>query len=432
MRQLVPSLLCVLMAAACGGGNNPDPTILSGGGVANGGIDGTVHVYVIDTDSEAPIQGAAVDVGTITGTTDANGLFTASGDSLSGPQDITATASGYSSATWYGANGANVTIPLSSSATPTIAQATLTGSITGWDQMTPPSGQAVVALVGYSDNGTDGDPANTIQQPQGNPPPNLCFKSQLNPTNPCAWSEITRTGSVAMFAYMGNADINTQAITLTGFAYKTGLTVADGVDQSGISLDVASASDLSTPSISLPSAPSGTDTVNIAARLDLGDDGRISFPLSGQFVAPTPKTSLFSGSSYQLIGAATSTTDANASSVELQSDLSSLDGASLSNFQPLPGGLSGDGSTFTFSAVTGASIHIIHVLDANGNEAWSGLMLSGATTAMLPSTVTLPSGTLTYQAQALTAPAFDPENFVIDDLKDTISASSQAGVTFTN
>src|SRR3954453_9090173 len=141
------ALLALL--AACGGddsakpdsptGNHPDPMVIPGGGIGGGAIDGVVNLYVIDDATRMPIEGAAVRVGTVSGMTDANGLFIANG--LTGKQEVVATASGYRSEYWVGANGANMTIDMQRG-NPTIPQATLSGSITGFASLPLTTGHA--------------------------------------------------------------------------------------------------------------------------------------------------------------------------------------------------------------------------------------------------------------------------------------------------
>ncbi len=104
MRSLV--LIRLVSVAACGGGggdasgdsggNNVAPRVLGGGGIADGPIDGVVNLYVVDDGSRTPISGANVQVGTVTGTTDATGLFIATG--LAGAQTVLVQAAGYQSA----------------------------------------------------------------------------------------------------------------------------------------------------------------------------------------------------------------------------------------------------------------------------------------------------------------------------------------------
>ena len=56
MRVAWPAAATAALAlAACGGGNDPDPTLIPGGGIADPDIDGEVNVFVIDED-RAPVR----------------------------------------------------------------------------------------------------------------------------------------------------------------------------------------------------------------------------------------------------------------------------------------------------------------------------------------------------------------------------------------
>src|SRR5579862_3929169 len=125
MRKLRLLLAGAVALGACGG-NDAAPSLIMGGGVGSGSIDGRVNVYVIDEDTGTAIANAMVRVGTINGTTDPNGLFTANG-SLKSKQDVVAVASGHVPTMWVGVDGANVTIPVkvSGTGTPTVPQAEL-------------------------------------------------------------------------------------------------------------------------------------------------------------------------------------------------------------------------------------------------------------------------------------------------------------------
>src|SRR5688572_22022930 len=92
------TLLFTLVLCACGG-------------VGDGAIDGEVNIHVIDADTDAPITGAQISVADGAAiTVDATGLAVVA--DVEGPQVIAVKAQGYRSAVWDGADGANVTIPL--------------------------------------------------------------------------------------------------------------------------------------------------------------------------------------------------------------------------------------------------------------------------------------------------------------------------------
>ena len=127
----------------------------------------------------------------IDGQTDVEGLFSA-GD-VDGPQTVTVVASGYTSATWVGVNGANGTIPLSAKGVD-YGQGRVSGRIEGFEDIPVPSGRANIAFVGYSQNRDDDDPNNEIDQ--GDPAPNVCFNAGGG--GPCEWTMRTRSGQMTI------------------------------------------------------------------------------------------------------------------------------------------------------------------------------------------------------------------------------------------
>src|SRR5262245_24622622 len=111
-------ILFLLVACGPNGGDDggddatgTDPKLVAGGGVTGAPIDGQLHVHVIDAVTGMPITGAVV---TAKGEqmTSAAGLATFTDASLSGPQTVSATASGYAAATWVGVGNVNITLPL--------------------------------------------------------------------------------------------------------------------------------------------------------------------------------------------------------------------------------------------------------------------------------------------------------------------------------
>src|SRR6478609_7009016 len=83
-----PSSLVLLVLATLGCGDDDSgggidapgavgPRVIAGGGIGDGPIDGVAFIHVIDDATRMPVSGATVRVGTVDGTTDAAGLFTA-------------------------------------------------------------------------------------------------------------------------------------------------------------------------------------------------------------------------------------------------------------------------------------------------------------------------------------------------------------------
>jgi hypothetical protein len=441
LHWLVP--MCVLGACGGGGGHDVEPRVIPGGGVGDADIDGEVNVFVIDDDTDDPVSGADVYLGEeLMGSTDADGLLVIEGD-FSGPQDITVIATDYVTSTWFGANGANVTVPMSIAdpPTPQVDTATLTGTIAGWDGMQPPQGQVLVAFVGYSATNIDEDPANELVQPGAPDSPNQCVKTDGG-NEPCAWSLLTRTGPQAVYAFIGNIDFAAQPVPtleITGFAFVEGLEVQDGVDQNNITLDVVSGLDLESADVGLPSAPAGTDTTAALARFNLGDDGRVQLPVSGglgtdiEIVSiQIPKTSAFASATVDLIGFASNAADEGAQSVRIDRDVGSLDNTSVGAFLDLPGDVATAESTFSFAPVDGASVHTLAVSDTGDIDAWGAVILDERVEVTKPAIAELPQGSLTFTAQAIELPDFDPEDFSLDNIADTVTRVSADSADFTH
>jgi hypothetical protein len=419
-----------LAAAACGGGSggDVDPAIVEGGGVRNPGVDGKMHVHVIDEDTDEPIEGATVHVGETSVETDATGLATFT--DVSGPQTITAVASAHVTATWVGVDGANVTIPLGTNTTPTdFPQGTVTGTIEGWADMDPPFGTALVALTSYSWNGDDDDPANQIMQPTGDPAPDTCVKLS---DEACNWSVDTRTGTMTMFAFIGNID-SQMSLELTGFAYAQGVSVDDGETVSGITLEVAGASDLVTPDLTLPSAPAGTDRVDTLIRMNLGEDDRLVLPQTAELSVPVPAASVFPGSDYDIIAIAqTDAAEGGPQSIRIERGVADVDGASVGSFLAVPGGVETDATDFNFTAIADATVHTFEVTETDGDVAWAVGVFDDSTTVTRPAAVTLPNGSLTFRVTAIDVPGLDVRDFSLEAIEDQVVRASSDGVTFTN
>lgn len=416
--------MVLFIAAACGGG--VDPELIPGGGVSDPGIDGDLYVHVIDEDTDEPLADAEVWVGDdISGQTDTEGLFSA-GD-VDGPQTVTVLASGYTTATWVGVNGANVTIPISRREID-YGQGRVSGTVEGFEDIPVPSGRANIALVGYTANRDDDDPTNGIDQ--GDPAPNVCYNAGAGGS--CDWSMRTRSGQMTIFAFLGTIDADMN-IEVTGFAYRMGVTVDDGGLTEDVVLTIADEADLVWPDVSLPSAPEGTDQVAAAVRLDLGDDGRMTVPVAGVPFdgVPVPDRALLSADSYELIGFA-GTQPEGAGSIRIDRGLETIDEASVGTFMELPTRLSTDGTTFSFEPVAGASLHIFGVDEGSDDTtAWGVAILDGSTEVTLPAAVELPDGQLRFGLQALDIPDLDVEDFAIDDLEDQVGRVSGDRVSFT-
>ncbi|MCE9575816.1 MAG: hypothetical protein K8W52_21885 [Deltaproteobacteria bacterium] len=444
MRIRLSCLAAILTFAACGGGNDVTPTLIPGGGVGSGDIDGEVNVYVIDDDTDAPITGAKVRVGSIEGTTDATGLFTASGDAVSGKQTIAAVASGHVAALWVGVNGANVTIPVgvSGTTTPTIPQAELDGTIVGWDQLaTPAQNHATAGLTTYTSTPDFGGDENSLAPPSvaGNVPANVCIKAQIG-SAPCAWRINARTGRVAVFTTL--FDIDTKGTltdqtddtrTLTGYAFKTGVTVANGAKQTGLDTTQVAAGDTETGAIAFGTPPASLTDVQGIIGFDLGTDGIAMLPNPLTPAAASmivPKTSAFPGSTYRATVLAKRTTG-SAQSLVFKRGLSSATSIAVGDWLTSPTGITAAGDVMSFTAVAGAQLHSIDVSNASG-RLWNISLFDGSVSATVPTDLApIPSGSITVAVNAIDT-QLDLGDFTLDDLGNIVDRLSTDQVTATH
>jgi hypothetical protein len=326
MRSFI-SFALVVAASACGGsdstpgpdaptGNHPPPRVIAGGGIGDGAVDGVVNLYVIDDATRMPVSGATVRVGGMDGTTDTTGLFVA--NDVEGPQTVSVKATGYQSAMWVGANGANMTIDLKAAVDPSLTKANITGSITGFDALPVASGHHKAAVVSYSQDDKAIDAENNIQT---TPATNFCDVATTG--TPCNFTVTSRAGHVALIAAIldhdlhGTASPDDDTYTVIGWAYKTGLVVQDGVDETNVALTMVPNSSLVTVSASIGTPPLGSSAGLVG--IDLGGDGIMymapDYITTTSSAVQAPPLSTFSSATYRLIAFANNgTTPTSASS----------------------------------------------------------------------------------------------------------------------
>lgn len=438
MRSL-PLLLSALALAApaCGGDDSTTPPIapvlIPGGGVHDPGIAGTVNVYVVDADTDAPIVGAAVRVGTTDATTDATGLVIVSG--VDGAQTLVAKAAGYATAMWVGADGANVTIPLDKSPTPLTRppQAQLTGSITGWAALPRPDNNTIrIALVLFSQDPTLGSKANDINQPAAvnNVPAAACVRSAAsNP--PCAWKLNARPGAIALGLVMlevdtrGTAEPTDDATIVTGFAV-TPVTVVAGMNQTGVMVDLPPATSTVRPTIDLGTPPAALAQVQSVIGLDLGDRGVLRYTMIDptRAGAVVPELAIASGSKYELLGLASEpVADGTAAqSMVMRRGLTDVTTLSAGTWLPPPTGLTSDRTTVSFTRGRPEGPYAVELVNAGlgveGRKVMTIAVLDASSQLTLPTAFApLPTDPLTMRVTTLaTGAAVDLTNFEIDAL----------------
>jgi hypothetical protein len=443
----------LLMVAACGGDdvNDVEPRLIPGGGSGDGAIAGEVNIHVIDSATGDPVGSANIYVGepgeTLKeGITDSGGLFVLEDEGLDGATTVTVTATGYSPVTWFGANAANLTIPIDPTSSSAIPQAELSGTIAGWDSLpAPATGHLLIASVGYSQSAEIGDDANNLPPPPSGTmiPSNACYKVAL--MSQCSWRLNSRTGAVALYAAIidvdtkGNTDSSDDTYEVIGFAYKDGVTVNDGVDQSGLSLDQLAVGALTDVSLTLEASPSGLTNSFAIFRLDTGTSGLLNVGVAANDNIGThtvPKLEgPFASASYSVLAITDDgSDDQDPPSSAILNDLDGLP-SSVSMGPWLDGAtdLSASGGTFSYTPVSGTSLHVVNFYNSAGEDVWGAALLDGRTSFTLPGipTASLPSGELAMSILEWEGD-IDVSNFEIDTLLQVVTRFSSARITFTN
>jgi hypothetical protein len=391
-----------------------------------------LHVGVIDTRSYAPISGATVEVGSKTATTDAKGFASFSG--LSGAQTITVKADTYRSAIWVDADGANVTVPLTL-LHETPDQATLTGSITGYDAITVPTGHVKIAAVFASQTDDLGDPANNLTTPNNG---NICLTQTM-----CSWTLVSRTGTVTVIAAILDqdtkgtpADNSDDTRTVIGWAMKTGVVVASNVNQSGLALAPVEAGNLEMVSVDYGTPPAALTTTGAIVGIEVSKDEVVQMPIAVQIPATAttmlaPKPSVFAADATRRLTAIAQTSSGatGAQSIVVRHALTSTTLAA-GTWLDTPTGVTATRTSVAYDPVAGAKAHSADFIDANGDTQLEITVFSTkAKTVDVPSLVALPaSGALTVKVNGIAAD-FDVTDFSLDTDKDKLTGISAQPVT---
>jgi hypothetical protein len=432
------AILIVVLAACTGGDDegptNVDPKLISGGGVGDGPLNGTLHVHVVEVDSATPIAGATVTVGDTTVTTDAAGLATFTG--VTDPQTVSATAAGHAATTWIGVDGGNVTLPLD----PTrrmIPTARVSGTIAGWNGLpAPPFGKYTLGLVLYSFLDDPSAPENSIAQPMnGATPLNTCINTGL--MNSCAWQLNARIGKQVHSAVIvegdpqgTNNDISDDTYTLIGYAVGQPMTLTAGQQVMNESLAMVTTA-TTTLIVNFPAAPAGLGHVIAIPELALGDSGRLVFPLppvnatNKTATVPMPTGAL--AGKYEIVALATpSATTTTPYSTAFVHDVSGY--ATIPTMlaaPPAPSGgklmMSGSGNFHTAQ------------LTRSGDTLWNIAVLDGSTTISLPALTPDPlgSGAADVAITAADAPSFNAKSFDVPAVRREMTRAAGAKGTFT-
>ena len=465
MRKLLSFIGLAAAAVGCGGVSGPpEPKMIPGGGVADGKISGNLFVYVVDEETRAAISSANVRVGDSSDTspcqvlTDSTGLAKFQSDNcagLKGPVTVTIDVSGYAPVTWIGVNGTNLTIPIRNANPPAVATATVSGTIAGWASLpAPPLHHQTLALIAASQSDTLGDRANDLPQAMRNimvgtavfpVPSNLCVINAA--VSDCNWTLTTRTGAQAHVALIVDQfDNNTpdtdadDTFTFTGVAIKRGLTLAAGDVVPGETLEMIADADMQTFTAAFASLPSGMDYMGAFPALELGDEGRVAFILPALDMTHTtsrvPKlTGSLADAHYSLIAQAQDAKDqGRPSSLAWMRNVDVGSTVTLASWLPPPSNILVSGGTYSYGAVSGATVQGAEIQNIQGQRVWSITIFDGSTSFTLPglSPDPLPAGMLAFEASALKIPGVDVGNFKLDDARDKIAGIAKDFVTFTH
>ena len=433
-----PAIL-ILAVAACGtsgddGPTNVEPKRITGGGVSDGPLNGTLHVHVVESDTATPIAGATVTVGETTLTTDAAGLATFPG--LTDPQTVSATAPGHAATTWIGVDGGNVTLPLD----PTrrmVPTARVSGTIAGWNSLpAPPLGRYTLGLVLYSFLDDPSAPENAIAQPMnGTTPLNTCINTGLQ--NSCAWQLNARVGLQVHSAVIvegdpkgTNNDISDDTYTLIGYAVGQPMTLTAGQQVSNESLAMVTTATTNL-SVTFPAAPSGLGHVIAIPELALGDAGRLVFPLPPVNAAnPTAKVPMPTGAlagDYEIVAlatpSATTTTPYSTAFVHKVSGSATIPAMLAAPAAPSGNKIAmGGGGNFRTAQLT-----------RNGDTLWNITVLDDTASITLPALAPDPLGSSAADVAVTSAdtPGFNTKSFDIPAVKRAMVRAAGAKGTFT-
>jgi hypothetical protein len=193
--------------------------------------------------------------------------------------------------------------------------------------------------------------------------------------------------------------------------------------------------------VNVPSPVAGTDNAIALPFLDMGDYGQLMFAVptltpANSAIRIISRSGEFAGGEYHLLSISSpaaenfdfpySTTFAH--EVEFSGTVNAA------AWQAVPTGLSATGGTYSFSPVSGASVHSVTFYDSNENTAWGVLLLDGATSFSLPalSSDPMPSGTVEYRVLAADVDGFNASDFSFDTWSDDLARISEASATFSN
>jgi hypothetical protein len=243
---------------------------------------------------------------------------------------------------------------------------------------------------------------------------------------------ISRTGStVTLVAVIVDRDLNgtladpnDDTNKIIGWAFKTGLVVENGVNQSGLVLTQVEAGNLETLSVDLGTPPPSLTQTTVIAGIEAGKDDIIPLPLFIESKTATsllaPKRTVFGNATYRLTAIAqTSSGDMGAQSVVLRHRLTASPLAAKEWLVP-PTGVTITRTTAAWEPVAMAKAHSVAWTDSTGKALLEITVFSKKKQVDVPALVALPtSGTLSARVNAIGAD-FDINDFSLEDDSDLL------------
>ena len=283
-------------------------------------------------------------------------------------------------------------------------------------------------------------------------PANICIKGMVQATaiSDCNLSVKTRTGKLALLAFIADRDnrgtvSNDDDVTVvTGYAVVTGLDVASGATMGGVMLSLIPATDTTALGITLAAPPAPLTTSRAVPILDLGGasaGGRFSLGfVLADAAMPTslvPKlVGPLSAAHYDVTAQALAPAPSNVTSLAFQRNISLGAGVNVTSWLAPPTQLTANPGTlsFGFTAATGATVHAMNIT-AQGGSVWRLTFFDGTTAVTLPTLTPdpFPAGgaPLRLDASAIEVPGLNLQRFSSKTAADTVARIASDDLPFT-
>ena len=424
--------------------------VLGGGATGNGldGIDGEMHVCVVDADGGAPIVDATVQLGDdINAQTSVSGLATFDDDGIIGSQAVTVIAPGYVVTSFLDMTGHRVTVPIKRSSPPT---ATAAGTIAGWEGLpAPAAGHYTIAQVHPSLAEDVSALANHLfPATEETSPAGTCMRAANDLNGTCAWQLTTRIGAQRLYAVILDGDENgtgddasDDLFTLLGYAIGPSMTLDTGQQMAGVTLEILAETALVPFSAILPTGPEGYDDVTVFPMLNLGPDGFLVFRSPALVPgAPTTRVPAPTGplqGTYDAIAVATSAGAAIPYAMIVSREVG-LGGASFGTWLSPPNLASGIGTYCNADCwqFSGTGALVAHATFSHaGAPVWNVFRIGMNSLIRLPQLAAdpMPSGTIVIDAAEVSPHTLmTSSEFSIPVITGRIGAVSGASITFEN